>query len=388
MSKNSRKGGSRLQKRSFRGWLSVRSHQYLLVILAIILVLVVGAVMAASIYVQPPEFASESKTGEGSMLDLFIEIEDEEEETAETETTEEDAEESESTEEEEEVESVEGRKDGVYTVLVFGEDTTSGSTDTIMLVTLDTVNTTINCVSIPRDTMVNISSSTKKINSVYALSGLEALEKQVANITGITPDAYIKIEWEAIGTLVDAIGGVYFDVPYDMDYDDPAQDLSIHLSSGYQLLDGDKAMQLVRWRKNNDGSVSVGDVGRLEIQHDFLIAVAEQTLDVSNLANLDELVEIFNENVETDLTLGNLLWFANKLSSIDLDTGLNFFTLPGDTDGVYDGLSYVILYPDEVVEMMNTYFNPYTEEITESDLQIVYLDDSGELTITNGILAG
>ena len=323
------------------------------------------------------------------MLDLFIEIEDEEEEeTAETETTEEDAEESESTEEEEEVESVEGRKDGVYTVLVFGEDTTSGSTDTIMLVTLDTVNTTINCVSIPRDTMVNISSSTKKINSVYAVSGLEALEKQVANITGITPDAYIKIEWEAIGTLVDAIGGVYFDVPYDMDYDDPAQDLSIHLSSGYQLLDGDKAMQLVRWRKNNDGSVSVGDVGRLEIQHDFLIAVAEQTLDVSNLANLDELVEIFNENVETDLTLGNLLWFANKLSSIDLDTGLNFFTLPGDTDGVYDGLSYVILYPDEVVEMMNTYFNPYTEEITESDLQIVYLDDSGELTITNGILAG
>ncbi|MCD8144104.1 MAG: LCP family protein [Oscillospiraceae bacterium] len=364
-------------------WLSDPKNQRRLVILAILLVLIIGAVIALRLYVRAPAYSSESKTGEGSLLELFLSDEETEtaEETEETETAE-------VSEEAVTATSVEGRKDGVYTIMVFGEDTSSGNTDTIMLVSLDTVNVTINAVSIPRDSMVNISSSVKKINSVYQTSGLEALMKQVANITGITPDAYIKIEWEAIGTLVDAIGGVYFDIPYDMDYDDPAQDLAIHLESGYQLLDGDMAMQLVRWRKNNDGSVSVGDVGRLAIQHDFLIEVAKQTLSLSNLDKLDELVQIFNANVETDLTLGNMLWFASQLSSIDLDSDLNFFTLPGDIDGEYNGLSYVILSPEEIIEMMNDYFNPYTEEITEDDLQIVYVTEDGELTITHGILAG
>lgn len=384
MSRQRRKGGSRLQKRTAGEWLRLRGTKVKLVLWSVLLVILVAAVLAVRIYIRPPEIAGSS--GDGIISSLIASLTGGDQSGDELSGTVEngDASAETITAEMATPKSVEGRKDGVYTLLVFGEDTTSGNTDTIMLVSMDTVNKTVNVVSIPRDTMLNVTTKVKKVNMIYQISGLEGLETQISKITGITPDAYVKIQWEAVGTLVDAIGGVYFDVPYDMDYDDPAQDLSIHLSSGYQLLDGEKAMELVRWRKNNDGSLSVGDVGRLNIQHDFLKEVAAQTLSLENVANLDKLVKVFNENVETDLTVGNLLWFASQFSSMDLDQDLAFYTLPGNVEGRYNGLSYVILYPDEILELMNESFSPYTAEITEADLDIMYEDSDGDFVVTSG----
>ena len=216
-----------------------------------------------------------------------------------------------------------GRKPGYYTFLVAGQDVVSGGTDTILLFTFDTQNKTVHAISILRDTMINTSASSKRINTVYARNrgssslsdaervenGMTALKQEVSKLTGIYPDFYVLVQWEAIGELVDALGGVYFDVPFDMDYDDPYQDLHIHQEAGYRKLNGEDAMQVVRWRKNNTGSSS-GDVARTEVQQEFLAAVLDTCLQPSTLLKLPSLAQVFLDNVTTDLSIGNLLAIA------------------------------------------------------------------------------
>lgn len=89
---------------------------------------------------------------------------------------------------------------------------------------------------------------------------MTALKQEVSHLTGIYPDFYVLVEWEAVGELVDAIGGVYFEVPFVMDYDEPnpGQDLHIHQEAGYRLLNGQDAMEVIRFRKNNDGTHALG----------------------------------------------------------------------------------------------------------------------------------
>ena len=175
------------------------------------------------------------------------------------------------------------RKQGVYTFLLAGRDVASGSTDTMLLLSYDTNAKTIYGLNLPRDTMMNVTTGSKRLNAIYSYNkgtdkgpqvekGMTALKHAVADLTGITPDFYVLVEWEAIGELVDAVGGVEFTVPFDMDYDDPYQDppLHIHQKAGTRTLDGDDAMQVIRWRKNNDGGGGGGDIARLSIQQDFL----------------------------------------------------------------------------------------------------------------------
>ena len=288
-----------------------------------------------------------------------------------------------------------GRKEDFYTFLLLGKDTSSGSTDTIILVSYDVPNQAVNCMSIPRDTMVNVKWDIKRVNSVYSAressgGGIEGLKKQVGYLTGIVPDFYVVIEWKAVGLLVEELGGVYFDVPYDMNYDDDYQNLHIHQSKGYRLLDGDDAMQVVRWRQNNSGT-SYGDTVRIGVQQEFLKAVAQQCLQLKNWTKIGGFARIFFDNVETDLPLNNLLWFAQQAMGADMEK-LNFMTLPADYEGsawsrtYHNYQSYVFPYPDQVVEMVNEFFNPYNREIQESDLQIMYKNRDGSLGVTNATL--
>ena len=145
-----------------------------------------------------------------------------------------------------------------YTVLILGRDTGGGgNTDTILLASYDVTNQKATVMSIPRDTMGNVSWDIKRINSVYNMNGqgekgIDALYKEIAQLVGFEPDYQVIVEWEAVGKLVDAIGGVYFDVPYNMDYHDPYQDLVIEQAKGYRLLNGDDAMQVIRCRHDNN----------------------------------------------------------------------------------------------------------------------------------------
>ena len=160
------------------------------------------------------------------------------------------------------------RKDGFYTVLLCGTDDGNGGSDTIMLAAVDTENKAIHVVSIPRDTLVNEDWTVKKINSAYNRGGIEGVEEQVEKIFGFPVDFYVTVDLQAFVDLVNAIDGVDFEVPIDMNYDDPAQDLHIHFSAGMQHLDGQEALEVVRFRHNNDGSgYPMQDLDRIKTQH-------------------------------------------------------------------------------------------------------------------------
>ncbi|MFB0920069.1 MAG: LCP family protein, partial [Oscillospiraceae bacterium] len=213
-----------------------------------------------------------------------------------------------------------------YTLLVVGIDQLQANTDTIMVVRYDTQENKANIISIPRDTLVNVEQPVKKINAVYSTAvnndkdGIDALMDAVEDICGFRPNNYVFIDTKVFVQAIDALGGVYFDVPINMNYDDYADNdgdgiceyiFTIHVQKGYQLLDGNNALGVFRFRQNNDKTgYAMGDLDRLETQHALIKAVASQALQLKNLTKLINIAKIVSDNSKTDLTYGNMQWFA------------------------------------------------------------------------------
>ena len=131
------------------------------------------------------------------------------------------------------------RKKYCYTVLVYGVDNDAGGSDTNMLMRFDAENKKIDVVSLPRDTLM---SNGHKLNSSYNNGGTEKLRSNIEDMLGVPVDFYVSVDLQGFIALIDQIGGVDFDVPEDMDYDDPYQDLHIHFKAGLQHLNGQQAM--------------------------------------------------------------------------------------------------------------------------------------------------
>ena len=159
------------------------------------------------------------------------------------------------------------RKPGTSTILVAGTDEGGYRTDSMMLANVDRTEKTISLVSIPRDTLIYCEYSVPKINSAYGWAGggeqgMQELLLRVSEIIGFTPDGYIVVDLSIFRQLVDLMGGVTFDVPVDMHYSDPTQDLHIDLQAGKQHLNGQQAMQVARFRSG----YATADLGRIEVQ--------------------------------------------------------------------------------------------------------------------------
>lgn len=293
--------------------------------------------------------------------------------------------------------SGERKSDDYYTILILGRDTGGGgNTDTMLLASYDVTNQKLTVMSIPRDTMVNVPWDVKKINSVYNYygggeKGITALNKEISQLVGFVPDYQVVVEWEAVGKLVDAIGGVNFDVPRDMDYEDPYQDLSIHIKKGYQKLDGEEAMGVIRWRHNNSGGgYADGDLGRIETQQAFLKAVIQQLLEVQNVTKINQFAKIFEENVKTDLSISNLFWFGKSaiLGGLTIDN-VSFVTMPNTTTSCWSRTyhnyqSYVVPKADELLDLVNSSLSPFVEPSTLSELDIMSVNKNGSVSSTTG----
>lgn len=257
------------------------------------------------------------------------------------------------------------RKPDFYTILVSGVDDHAGGSDTNILVAVDAANNYIYGVSIPRDTKAVVEGKNHKINYAYNAGGIDLLAETISDQLGIPVDYTVSVDLQGFVALVDAIGGVTFDVPINMNYEDPYQDLYIHFSAGTQHLTGAEALKVVRFRHNSDGSgYGSEDIGRMETQQNFLKAVARQVLKVENLGKVDQFVKIFETYVETDLTVGNLAWLGKEAIGMGSDA-ISFSTLPGEWHS-----PYIYLDQEAVLTLVNEYLNPYVEDRVPEDLNI------------------
>lgn len=279
--------------------------------------------------------------------------------------------------------------ENMYTFLVVGLDQVSNSTDTIMVGRIDTETHKIDVVSIPRDTMVNVSWGTKRVNTYYSSdlvsggNGIDGLMKGIRDLVGFDIDCYAVVDLEAFVELVDAIGGVDYDVPIDMYYYDPSQGLNISIPAGMQHLDGETAVKVVRFRSG----YPTADIGRIGTQQDFLMSVASQMLTLGNIPNLPTFIDIFEKYVTTNLSAANISFFARQFLMCKSED-ISFRTAPGNGGDSVKGNSYYALYVDEWLEMVNECLNPYDQPVTTANVNILTHSYSSGFYSTTGVIAG
>lgn len=290
--------------------------------------------------------------------------------------------------------------------------------DTIMVCSYNPKTQKASILSIPRDTYVGSdktkASASYKINAVYRNGqNIDGMIEEIEAITELEIDNYLIIDTEALVELVDAIGGVTFNVPIDMKYDDPTQNLHIDLQAGEQKLTGEQAEWLVRFRHNNDGTTypseyGDNDIGRMRTQREFLTAVMKQTLKPENILKISKILEIAFSNITTNMTYDTIkdyIPYAVSFNTENLQTG----TLPGVAEKCNNVWIYTVnkkqtqalveeLFieqeeenieeeEDTTIETENTITNQTTiEEETENKIKIQLLNGSGkEANLTKAI---
>lgn len=271
------------------------------------------------------------------------------------------------------------RKEGVYNIFLAATDVEGFRTDTMMVLSYDTVEQHVGVVSIPRDTLVARESGNPHL--VYGPGGLEQRIEDVSDMFGIVIDGYVKVDINGFIELVDYLGGVDVDIPLDMNYDDPVQNLHIHYTQGTHHLDGQGAMEVARYRHDNSDSPNYmanqwyTDIQRNAMQQQILVNLAKKVLAWDNLTKINGFVEIFNQYVETDLTLINMLFFAQKAVDLDTATGVETATLEGNGFGLYNGYKYCYeLDEQSTLDTVNRLINPYTRDLTLDDMNLARAD--------------
>lgn len=249
-----------------------------------------------------------------------------------------------------------------FTVLLLGvsEDISSKLSDTIIVASYNPKTQKATLLSIPRDTFIgtnkNKANSYDKINALYQKNPEKTLNA-VNKITGLNIKYYAVISNNALVEVVDTIGGVEFDVPIDMNYDDSSQKLSIHLKKGMQKLNGEQAEGLVRFRHNNNNtsypsSYGDNDLGRMRTQREFLKEVAKQTIKLKNITKIGSFVDILKENVTTNITNWSLIKDYIPYA-IDFNTeNLEMANIPGTTGSLGPNNLSFFIYDKSATEKM------------------------------------
>ena len=230
--------------------------------------------------------------------------------------------------------------DGTENILVVGTDKEGKRADVIMLFNIDAQDKTINLISIPRDTKIKLENGkTSKINACLGKDdGEEMLCDYVRELTGQPVNSFCKVNFEGLRNVVDILGGVKYNVPIDMDYDDPVQDLHIHLKAGEQILDGADVEGLVRFRSGYANA----DLGRIDTQQDFLKEAIKQKLNLKYFFKLPAVMSEVHRSFDTDLsTLDVLVLAFNAYKCNSLST----YTLPGGAK-YSGGASYYVADDD------------------------------------------
>ena len=284
------------------------------------------------------------------------------------------------------------RDDTKYTFLILATDDGDGNTDVMMVATFDTYNRTMEVVNIPRDTLMNVSWHYKRANNILAAmrqqygwdsaafsTAMDGTIEKLSSILGFMVDYWVVVDMRAFVQLVNAIDGVWFDVPVNMNYTDSAAGLHINYSRGLQLLKGQQALEVMRFRQGYANQ----DIGRIGTQQDFLMTAAKQILENSSQINVHELASIFINYVRTDLELSHLIWFGNEFLKFNPDN-INFHVMPGNYMDWAEGMAIVTIYVNQWLTILNEHISPFQEELLATDLSILTRNSNGQLYATDG----
>ncbi|HEY9665369.1 MAG TPA: LCP family protein [Coleofasciculaceae cyanobacterium] len=229
-----------------------------------------------------------------------------------------------------------------------------GLSDVMLLVRFDPETKQMAVLSIPRDTRVEMDGyGTIKINAANINGGPAASARLVSHLlNGVQIDRYMRVNVAGVEKLVDALGGVTVDVPKDMKYQDDSQHLYINLKQGRQHLNGDRTLQLLRFR--HDGN---GDIGRIERQHMVMQALMEQALNPTTLARFPQILSVVQSNLDSNLTVEELLALVGFAVKIDRSS-VQMLTVPGHANRIgRRDVSYWLPDDDSIQEIMRQYFN-------------------------------
>lgn len=261
---------------------------------------------------------------------------------------------------------------GELQVLLMGVSTDQEGvalTDTIMVASYNPNTQKAVLLSIPRDSFTGTNPkravASDKINAIYNVTRdpKETVEA-VNELTGLNLQHYAIVQTEALIELVDAIGPIEYYVPTNMNYDDTSQDLHIHFEEGLQEIDGQEAEELLRFRKNNDGTsfpeeYGDNDIGRMKNQREFITAVVEQTVKLENITKLGSIIDIASRNLITNVDfnlLKDYLPYAVEFSTENLQTA----SLPGSVPDLNqtNNVSIFVVDKEETEQLVTELFFP------------------------------
>jgi LCP family protein required for cell wall assembly len=245
-----------------------------------------------------------------------------------------------------------------------------GPTDTMLLLRFDPAKKKLAVLSIPRDTRTYIEGQgTAKINAANAFGGPALTAKTVTDLLGgVSIDRYVRVNVQGVQSLVDALGGVTVYVPQDMKYQDDSQHLYINLKQGKQHLNGNKALQLLRFRYDKNG-----DIGRVQRQQMVMRALMEQTLNPTTLARLPNILSVVQSHIDTNLSVEELV----ALVGFGVQTNrsnVQMLMLPGQFNG--DGRKDVSYWlPDErsIQHMMAQHFDQGYSDSRQREVDPAYV---------------
>ena len=262
----------------------------------------------------------------------------------------------------EELEVIVNKDEKKATILLMGTDKGAKLTDVIMLFTIDPKEKMINVLSVPRDTRVKIGRRFRKINEAYAVGEEEQALKSIKEVTGLPIHYYMVINTNAFREVIDHLGGVKFNVPKRMYYVDPIQNLKIDLKPGEQILDGDKAEQLVRYR-----SYKMGDLDRINMQQQLFAAIVDQKLKLSSITKIPNILDDISDDIRTNMSPLDIASYGKAALDIPREN-IKTHTVPG-VPRTIDNISYFIPNPDEMLALIDEEYMPKPASFAEEEIE-------------------
>lgn len=251
--------------------------------------------------------------------------------------------------------------------------------DTMILIRYNPDNNKVYMLSIPRDTRVSINGHKEKLNSAHRIGGVSLAIETIEKMLDLKINYYAKVDYSGFRSCIDAIGGVDMEIPFNMDYD--AYDISIHFKKGDIVhMDGKKAEEFVRWRKNNNGGgYAMGDLGRAATQQQFILKIIEKMKTPAGILKVPNLIETASKYVTTNMSAKTMLKYMFKLRNVNTSQIENK-VLAGEPKYI-GGVSYFIYDREKNLEFLSNFKTGSTKtaaaEVDRSKIKIKILNSTG-----------